>query len=71
MKSQGSAYGRFRRALDRGNMLGAMSAAAELDHVRLGEALELVLLLAADEDRARFVRAEVMDRRRCPRAACR
>ncbi len=45
MKSQGSAYGRFRRALDRGNMLGAMSAAAELDHVRLGEALELVLLL--------------------------
>ena len=34
-----------------------MSAAAELDHVGLGDALELVLLLAADEDRARFDRA--------------
>ena len=34
-----------------------MSAAAELDHVGLGEALELVLLLAADDDGARFERA--------------
>ena len=34
-----------------------MSASAELDHVGLGEALELVLLLAADEDSARFERA--------------
>ena len=57
MTSQGSAYGRFRRALDRGNTLAAMSAAAELDHVGLGDALELVRLLAADEDSARFERA--------------
>jgi hypothetical protein len=57
MTSQGSAYGRFRRALDRGNLLQARSAAAELDHVGLADALELVLLLAADEDRARFERA--------------
>ena len=43
MTSQGSAYSRFRKALDRGNTLQAMSAAAELGHV--AGALELVLLL--------------------------
>jgi hypothetical protein len=36
-----------------------MSAAAELQHVGLKEALELVLLLAAEEDRRRFERAAV------------
>jgi hypothetical protein len=37
---------RFRRALDHGNVTGALSAASELDCVGLAEALELTLLLA-------------------------
>jgi hypothetical protein len=44
--AQGSAYMRFRRALDRGNVMEALSAASELDFVGLAEALELTLLLA-------------------------
>jgi uncharacterized membrane protein len=44
--AQGSAYMRFRRALDRGNVTEALSAASELDFVSLAEALELTLLLA-------------------------
>jgi hypothetical protein len=44
--AQGSAYMRFRRALDRGNVTEALSSAAELDFVSLAEALELTLLLA-------------------------
>jgi hypothetical protein len=36
---------RFRRALDRGNVTEALSAASELDFVSLTEALELTLLL--------------------------
>jgi hypothetical protein len=40
---------RFRRALDRGNVTEALSAAAELQFVGLAEALELTLLLADDE----------------------
>lgn len=36
---------RFRRALDRGNVTEALSAASELPHVGLNEALELCLLL--------------------------
>jgi hypothetical protein len=51
---QGSAYGRFRRALDRGSLLQALSAAAELPHVGLLDALELLLLLARDGDERRF-----------------
>jgi hypothetical protein len=57
---------RFRRALDRGNVTEALSSAAELEHVSLTEALEL--LLANREPRryqraalrwhARFVREE-------------
>jgi hypothetical protein len=43
--SQGSTYGRFRRALDRGNLTEALSAAGQLPHVGLSEAFELVLLL--------------------------
>ena len=54
--SQGSAYSRFRRALDRGNVLEALSAAAELRHVSLVDALALVLLLAR-KDLPRFQRA--------------
>jgi hypothetical protein len=41
-------YARFRRALDRGNATDAVSAAAELPHVGLVEALEFCLLLRDD-----------------------
>ena len=40
---------RFRRALDRGNVTEALSAASELQFVGLAEALELTLLLAGGE----------------------
>jgi hypothetical protein len=43
--SQGSPYGRFRRALDNGNAMIALAAASELKTVGLTDALELVLLL--------------------------
>jgi hypothetical protein len=54
--SQGSAYARFRRALDRGNVTEALSAARELQFVGLAEAPALTLLLADGED-ARYERA--------------
>jgi hypothetical protein len=54
--SQGSAYLRFRRALDRGNVTDALSAAGELQFVGLAEALELTLLLA-DGEREKYERA--------------
>jgi hypothetical protein len=41
MTAQGSAYMRFHRALDRGNVTEAVSAASELQVVALPEALEL------------------------------
>ena len=47
---------RFRRALDRGNLTEALSAASELQHVGLAEALELCLLLR-DKAPERFSRA--------------
>ena len=56
MTAQGSAYHRFRRALDRGNVTEALSAAAELQFVGLTEALELTLLLA-DGELAKYERA--------------
>jgi hypothetical protein len=49
MTSSGSAYARFRRALDSGNLLGARAAAIELKHVGLAEALEFALLILARE----------------------
>ena len=51
--SQGSAYGRFRRALDTGNTTEALATATELDFVSLPDALELVLLLVDDSKRFR------------------
>jgi hypothetical protein len=39
--SQGSAHGRFRKALDNGNAVAALSAAAELPQLGLTDALEL------------------------------
>lgn len=40
MTSQGSAYARFRRALERGNLLHVRAAAAELPQVPLEDVLE-------------------------------
>jgi hypothetical protein len=54
--AQGSAYMRFRRALDRGNVTEALSAASELQFVGLAEAPELTLLLV-DEEPEKFGRA--------------
>ena len=56
MTSQGSAFTRFRRALDRENVTEALSAATELPHVGLAEALELCLLLR-DKAPERYPRA--------------
>jgi len=54
--SQGSAYGRFRRALDTGDAHLALAAAADLEHIGLADALELLLLMLEAEP-ARFERA--------------
>ena len=56
MTAQGSAYMRFRRALDGDNVTGALSAASELQFVSLAEALELTLLLA-DREPEKYERA--------------
>jgi len=58
MTSEGSAYSRFRRALATGNLLLVRTAAAELPHVALKDALEVCLLLR-DQDPERFERAAV------------
>jgi hypothetical protein len=58
VSSQASPYPRFRRALQRGNVTDALSAASELRHVGLLEALELCLLLR-DKAPAKFGRAAV------------
>lgn len=49
--AQGSAYTRLRRALDPRNLTEALSAAGELQHVGLVEALELCLLVCDEEPR--------------------
>jgi hypothetical protein len=59
MTSSGSAYGRFRRALDNGNLLAARAAAIELKHVGLAEALELTLLILARSRRGSGPRRSV------------
>ena len=56
MTAQGSAYMRFRRALDQSNVTEALSAASELPFVGLAEGLELTLLLA-DEEPGKYERA--------------
>lgn len=55
----GNPYARFRRALDRGNVIEALSAASELEHVGLVEALELLLLVHTKEPK-RFGRARTL-----------
>ncbi len=46
MTAQGLLFTRLRRALDHGNLVEALSAASEMEHVGLVEALELCLLIA-------------------------
>lgn len=53
MGNAGSAYARFRRALDTGNPGLAWPAAAELPHVSLDDALALVLLVVGEPRYAR------------------
>jgi hypothetical protein len=56
MTSQGTAYGRFARALRRGDVFQAELAARELGRLTLADALSLCELLAA-RDPQRFERA--------------
>jgi hypothetical protein len=58
MTSQGHPTMRLRRALDHGNTIEALSAAAEIKVVPLSQALELVLLLAR-QDPAKASRASL------------
>jgi hypothetical protein len=56
MTSQGSAAGRFQRAIQRGHLLAAEAAARELGSLSLSEALGLCLLYERESD-PRFERA--------------
>jgi hypothetical protein len=56
MTSQGTAYGRFARAVQRGDILQAEHAARELGELSLADALSLCELLAS-RDPQRFERA--------------
>ena len=58
MTSDGSAYARFRRALDLGRLPLVYAAAAELPRVDLTDALEVCVLMARDAHPA-FERAAV------------
>jgi hypothetical protein len=56
MTSQGTAHGRFERAVHRGNVLAAEMAAREMGGLSLADALSLCELLA-NTDPARYERA--------------
>jgi hypothetical protein len=56
--SQGSAHGRFERAIRRGQLLAAETAARELGRLSLEDAFELCVLMARHGDR-RFKAAAV------------
>ena len=58
MTSDGSAYSRFKRALETRNLLLISAAAAELPHVGLRDALQVCLVLR-DGDPERYERAAV------------
>jgi len=58
MTSEGRTYARFRRALDRGNIVAVESAIREIKHVNLSDALDYVDLLAQREPH-RFERAAI------------
>src|SRR4051812_48743971 len=53
MTAQGQPRSRYRRAIQRRNLMGAETAAREMGVVGLDEALELVILVA-EADRARL-----------------
>jgi hypothetical protein len=57
---EGTRDGRFRRALDQGNALAALSAAGELPNVGITDALELVVL--REKAPEKFGRAGLRDR---------
>jgi hypothetical protein len=56
MTSEGTVYGRFRRALQHGNLLVAEAAAREIGRVTLVDALALLVLIA-EKDPRRYPRA--------------
>jgi hypothetical protein len=56
MTSQGTAHGRFQRAIQRGQLFHAELAARELGRLTLADALDLLVLIAKDDPR-RFGRA--------------
>lgn len=58
MTSSGSAYARFRRALQSGNLTLVRTAAAELPNVSLDDALHVCVLLR-DREPERYERAAV------------
>ncbi len=58
MSIKGSPYARFVRALDLGKLTLVYAAAAELPQLNLDDGLR-VLVLMAEQDRARFDRAAV------------
>jgi hypothetical protein len=58
MTSDGSAYSRFRRALDTGNELLVITAARELPQIALDDALRICLVLRGG-DPERYERAAV------------
>ena len=58
MTSQGSAHGRFRRAIHRRQLFAAEMAARELEGLSLIDALDLTLLIR-EADRRRYERAAV------------
>ncbi|MTD43132.1 hypothetical protein GKE82_02120 [Conexibacter sp. W3-3-2] len=58
MTSNGSAYARFRRALQSGNLTLVRTAAAELPNVSLDDALHVCVLLR-DREPERYERAAV------------
>ena len=56
MSIKGSPYSRFRRALETGRLQVVLGAAAELPPLRLDDALEVLILMAREDD-PRFDRA--------------
>jgi len=60
MTSQGNAYARFRRALERGNVTATLAAAAELRQLGLTDALEVCLVLRSDPSQFERLRSRVL-----------
>jgi hypothetical protein len=58
MSIKGSPYANFQRSLETRTLSIVLAAAAELEHVQLDDALEILTLMARERDR-RFDRAAV------------